>query len=448
MPDAVAVQDQAAPALRRELGLRDLTLFAIACIVGTRWIASAAHAGPGSVTLWLVTTALFVVPLAVAVAALTVKYPGVGGLYLWTRGDFGPWPGFLCFWVYWMGIAFWFPSAAMFYMKMAVYTFGQNYQHLAENRIFLVILALAAIWIALGANMIGLKVGKWIQNLGGAATWVLGGLLATLAVLVWMKRGSATAINLIPQWNRDTINAWATIAYALTGLELVGMMGAEIRNPRSVVGGIGQTVGECAKGADARGIRHAHRHQLGAPRDAGDADAVITQRRNDAGDHRAVSVDVRRVAVVIVEVPAGDQLPDQIGMRRIDAAIQNGDRHARSDRGVPCDRCVDRLQMPFAAIVRVVWHEGRCDQPIDFGELDIRMVGRCVGYRLLGRCGRKRDDVNIQVAQAPDCLAALRRKRLVEFGVGKSRARLDEDVALDPGGRWLASVRGLRGMSG
>jgi hypothetical protein len=29
--------------LRRELGLRDISLFAIACIVGTRWIASAAH---------------------------------------------------------------------------------------------------------------------------------------------------------------------------------------------------------------------------------------------------------------------------------------------------------------------------------------------------------------------------------------------------------------------
>ena len=235
MPDSVAVQEPAASALRRELGLRDVTLFAIACIVGTRWIASAAHAGPGSVTLWLVTTALFVVPLAVAVAALTVKYPGAGGLYLWTRGDFGPWPGFLCFWVYWMGIAFWFPSAAMFYMKMAVYTFGRNFQHLAENRVFLVVLALAAIWIALGANMIGVKVGKWIENLGGAATWVLGGLLVTLAVLVWMKRGSATAINLVPQWNRDTINAWATIAYALTGLELVGMMGAEIRNPRRTI---------------------------------------------------------------------------------------------------------------------------------------------------------------------------------------------------------------------
>jgi|SRR5579872_1969815 len=231
MPDA-AVQEQPATALRRELGLRDLTLFAIACIVGTRWVASAAHAGPGTITLWLVTTVLFVVPLAVAVAALTVKYPGAGGLYLWTRGDFGPWHGFLGFWVYWMGIAFWFPSAAMAYMSVAVYTLGPKYAHLSSNRVFLVIISLAAIWIALGANAIGLKIGKWIENLGGIATWLLGALLVTLAILIWMRRGSATPIHLIPSFDRDTINAWATIAYALTGLELAGMMGAEIRNPR------------------------------------------------------------------------------------------------------------------------------------------------------------------------------------------------------------------------
>ena len=67
--------------LKRELGLRDLTLFAITCIVGTRWIAAAAHAGPGSVSLWLFTAAFFVVPLAFAVASLTAKYPKSGGLY-------------------------------------------------------------------------------------------------------------------------------------------------------------------------------------------------------------------------------------------------------------------------------------------------------------------------------------------------------------------------------
>ena len=41
------------PAELADLGFLDLTLFAIACIVGPRWIAVAAAAGPGSVTLWI-----------------------------------------------------------------------------------------------------------------------------------------------------------------------------------------------------------------------------------------------------------------------------------------------------------------------------------------------------------------------------------------------------------
>ncbi len=115
--------------LRRELGLRDVTLFAIACIVGVRWIPAAAHAGPHSIALWLLAAVFFVVPLAIAVGTLTAKYPGSGSLYSWTRGDFGPWHGFLCFWIYWMSIAFWFPSAAMFYMSVAVYTRSVEYSY-------------------------------------------------------------------------------------------------------------------------------------------------------------------------------------------------------------------------------------------------------------------------------------------------------------------------------
>ncbi len=41
--------------LQRTLGLRDVTLLGLACIVGTRWLATAAHAGPGSVELFLLT---------------------------------------------------------------------------------------------------------------------------------------------------------------------------------------------------------------------------------------------------------------------------------------------------------------------------------------------------------------------------------------------------------
>jgi amino acid transporter len=217
--------------LRRELGLRDLTLFAIACIVGVRWIPAAAHAGPGSVTLWLLAAVLFMVPLSVAVAALSVKYPGAGGLYLWTRSDFGPWHGFLCFWMYWMGIACWFPTAALFYMKAGFSMLGSSFARLSDNRVYLLAVALAAIWIALTSNLVGLKVGKWTQNVGGASTWILGALLVAAAAVVWSRRGSATPIDIVPKWEWGTVSFWATIAYAMSGMEAAGAMGGEIRDP-------------------------------------------------------------------------------------------------------------------------------------------------------------------------------------------------------------------------
>ena len=214
------------PHLRRELGLRDITLFAISCIVGTRWIPAAAHAGPGSLTLWVLGALLFVIPLAIAVGTLIVKYPGAGGLYVWIRHDFGPWHGFISFWLYWLSIALWFPSAAMFYTNAAFYTLRWS-----PDRTSAVAISLLAIWVALGANLIGMKIGKWTENLGGASSWILCALLVAVAALVYMKRGAATPLHLAPKWDWDTVNFWATIAWAMSGLELAGMMGGEIRDP-------------------------------------------------------------------------------------------------------------------------------------------------------------------------------------------------------------------------
>ena len=85
------------PTLRRELSPRHLTLFAISSVIGTRPIAEAAHAGAASIILWILAVAGVLMPLGVACAALTARYPRSGGLYLWARNDFGPWHGFLCF---------------------------------------------------------------------------------------------------------------------------------------------------------------------------------------------------------------------------------------------------------------------------------------------------------------------------------------------------------------
>jgi amino acid transporter len=215
--------------LRRALGTRDVTLFAIACIIGTRWIPTAAHAGPGSILLWILGALCFAIPLAVAVAALTVRHSEAGGMYIWTRHDFGPFAGFLCFWLYWMGIVIWFPGAAMFYVS----AMGLPALH---DRTWLVVVALAAIWIGLIANIFGVESGQRIADAGAASSWTLALLFIAAAFVFLRHHHAATPFHMLPDPSWDTVSFWAAIAYALSGLELVGMMGAEIRDPkRSIV---------------------------------------------------------------------------------------------------------------------------------------------------------------------------------------------------------------------
>jgi len=221
--------------LKRELGLRDLTLFAIACIVGPRWISVAASAGPGSVVLWIGAAVLFAAPLGVAVAALIHKHPEAGGLYAWTRHDFGPWHGFLCFWMYWFGIALTLPNSAMFAMSMSAYALGPKYAYLADNQAFVVLATFASIWIALGTNIVGMKVGKWTENLGGITAWMLGFLLVGVGAAVWTRQGSVTPMHFAVAWNWQTLGFFGTMAFALSGMEVIGLMAAEIRHPRKTV---------------------------------------------------------------------------------------------------------------------------------------------------------------------------------------------------------------------
>jgi amino acid transporter len=211
--------------LRRTLGTREITFFAIACIVGTRWIATAAHAGPGAILLWVVGAVCFSIPLAIAVAALTVRHPHAGGMYIWTRHDFGPWHGFLCFWLYWMSIVVWFPGAAMFYISATGLPF-------LNDRTWLIAVALAAIWIALGANILGVKSGQRIADAGAASSWILALVFVAAAVVFRRHHAPATAFHLIPEFNWDTVSFWSAIAFAMSGMELVGLMGAEVRDPK------------------------------------------------------------------------------------------------------------------------------------------------------------------------------------------------------------------------
>jgi amino acid transporter len=223
------------PALRRELGVRDMVLFNVAAVVSIRWLATAAHIGPGSLALWVGAALFFFVPLALSVAGLTEKFPQEGGIYTWTGISFGEWHGFLCGWCYWLSNLFFFPNLLLAGIGMALYSMFPANQALSDSRILVVSVSLAALWFALITNLVGLQIGKWTQNFGALATCVAGAAIILAGLTAYLRHGGATPIHIMPEWNWSNLNFWSQIAFAFGGLELGSIMCGEIRDPERTV---------------------------------------------------------------------------------------------------------------------------------------------------------------------------------------------------------------------
>src|SRR5262249_13185247 len=99
---------------------------------------------------------------------------------------------------------------------------------------FIRIVSLVGLWIAVWLNVVGLRVGKWLQNLGGIGTWIPALLFVLLAAWGFAARGSATPIHvsgLVPtRFDFPSINLFSTMTFAFAGLELAPTLGGEIHD--------------------------------------------------------------------------------------------------------------------------------------------------------------------------------------------------------------------------
>lgn len=220
-----------APALRRELRLWHLVLFNLSAIAGVRWLAAAAHAGPGSLTLWLLAAVAFFLPSALVVSSLSVRFPEEGGFYVWTKHAFGPWHGFLCAWVYFVSNILYFPTLLLSGVAMASYMFGESGIRYSENPVYAIPVTVAVLWLAFLVNLVGLRVGKWPGLLGGVSTYLIAALLCGFGLVVAWRFGSATHFQFVPEATWGNLNFWSQIALAMTGLELAPILAGEIHNP-------------------------------------------------------------------------------------------------------------------------------------------------------------------------------------------------------------------------
>jgi amino acid transporter len=233
-------RDPAEHRLPRPLGLRDLVLAQILCVVGSSWVGVAGGLGRAQSLTWVAAMLLFYVPMAASVICLNRRMPLEGGLYVWAREAFGDLGGFLTAWNLWVyGIAV---TASILYAipTELSYLIGPAAAWLPENRLASLAIVTALIAAITFAALRGLELGKWIHNIGGIAMLIVFAALILLPLWAWAHHAPLhyTPFSVAaPQVNMRSLALFGQMLFgALCGLEYIAILAGESRDPARSIG--------------------------------------------------------------------------------------------------------------------------------------------------------------------------------------------------------------------
>jgi amino acid transporter len=235
----MADHDSKQPHLKRVLGRWDLVLLFVVAVFNLNVVPSIAANGGVTVWLWLISLLLFFWPQGIAVIELSHRYPGEGGVYLWAKEVFGDFHGFFSGWCYWTNNMMYVPTVMLYFVGVSVFVLGPSHQGLADNKVFALSASAALLVFLTVLNIVGLGVGKWLNNLGGIGTGIAAGTLVLLGVIVYLRFGTTvtSAEFRIPADPKFVLNAFGVMCFGLVGLELASIMGDEIRDPQRTLPG-------------------------------------------------------------------------------------------------------------------------------------------------------------------------------------------------------------------
>src|SRR5947209_3911392 len=237
MPNTASVQQ---PGLRKELGLADLVLAQVLCVVGSSWVGIAAKLGRAHVAFWLGGILLFHVPLAVVVIYLNRMMPLEGGLYQWAKTGFGEMAGFLTAWNLWI-YAVIVTGAIIFVVPTdASYAIGPALAWLPASKTATLLLTGA---VMAGITLVairGLDLGKWLHNIGSIGIMTAYGILLLLPIWALLRHSIHHYAPIPwqpprPSWFGLAIFGQMTVG-ALSGFEYVAILAGECRSAARTIG--------------------------------------------------------------------------------------------------------------------------------------------------------------------------------------------------------------------
>jgi glutamate:GABA antiporter len=222
-------------ALRKELGLLDLVLAQLLIIIVADYMGTAVKAGSSHVVFWLLAITAFFFPLALVVIHMSRLLPVEGGLYEWARIAFNDQIGFLVAWNLWLYVILYVALGGLVTASFVSYAIPRL-AWIASSKWLIVAASFGVIASTMCIAGLGLRIGKWINNLGAIVFLIV---IAALIAMPFLNLWHGTLAEyhplrlVVPPLTLFTLSVFSKMAFgALTGFEYVAVFAGECRDPR------------------------------------------------------------------------------------------------------------------------------------------------------------------------------------------------------------------------
>ncbi len=206
--ERIAEVEARSAGLRKELGLIDLVLMQILYVVGSGWVGTAAKLGSSHTVFWLLAIASYYLPqAAVNLWAYAVLIMATFGVTIATN---------------------------------ASYLATGSTAFLSELWWYTPAVSTLSLLIVTGISILGLGIGRWVQDVGGAAH-VLTFAALLIVPLIALGHGRPVSYHpldvAVPAVTTYSLNIFGKMALgALSGFEYVAIMAGEARSPARTIG--------------------------------------------------------------------------------------------------------------------------------------------------------------------------------------------------------------------
>lgn len=226
--------------LRKELGLRNLVLSQILNIVGLYWIGVAAKLGPANISFWLMGIFLFYLPSAAVVIYLNRVHTLEGGLYEWSRLGFNEFVGFLVAWNMWLNAVLILSFGGIQSTVMLSYVLGPRTAWIVDSRWVLGGVTLIVMATLIAIALIGLRLGKKVQDFGGAVILLVFAALILLPLrnhVIGRPMHAAPFTLALPVISLFSLNLLGKMSFgAFGGFDSMAVFAGECRDATKAIG--------------------------------------------------------------------------------------------------------------------------------------------------------------------------------------------------------------------